>query len=409
MYDIVFSGKFYYNGSFQELDIGVSDGIIIEIKKHISYRHKKLKNAIIPSGTDTHVHFRDPGETEREDFNTGTVSAAFGATTTVFDMPNNRIKIDNYAAYKDKLEIVRRKAYCDFGLYSMFNGNNSNVISKESSGIKIFMGNTTNVDSNIDTNSDEVANINNMNIPVVFHAEDKYCLDKNFINARNMKEYSRSRPVLCEDIAIKKAENMNFKNGVIAHITHVLNTKYIKEATPHHLLLNDEMSLKSYGKVNPPLRGPETQKYLLDYFINGNIDIVSSDHAPHIQNEKEDFQYASAGIIGVETRIPLMLALVEKKIITFENFYRTCIYNTARLFNLKKGVIKKGNFADFMTVDFTKMKRLNDNRLHSKNPISPFNNFDVIFPDDVIIRGNNIIEGGELINDHMGKYVNNLK
>ncbi len=409
MYDIVFSGKFYYDGSFQDLDIGVSDGIIVEIKKHINFSHRILKNAVIPAGTDTHVHFRDPGETEMEDFNTGTVSAAFGGTTTIFDMPNNRIKIDNYAAYKDKLEIVRRKAYCDFGLYSMFNGGNSNIISKESSGIKIFMGNTTNVDSNIDTNSNEIDMINNMNIPVVFHAEDKYCLDKNFINAKNPKEYSRSRPQLCEDIAIKKAENMNFKNGIIAHITHAMNTKYFREAAPHHLLLNDEMPLKSYGKVNPPLRSPEIQKDLLDYFTGGNVDLISSDHAPHTQKEKEDFQYASAGIIGVETRMPLMLALVEKKITTFENFYRTCIYNPAKLFNLKKGIIKKGYFADFMTVDFTKMKRLNENRLHSKNPVSPFNDFDVLFPDDVIIRGNRIIEGGELINDQLGKYVNDLR
>ncbi len=95
-----------------------------------------MRHAVIPAGTDIHVHFRDPGETEKEDFRTGTISAIAGGTTTIFDMPNNKIKIDNYSAYRDKLEIVRRKAYSDFGLYSMFTGNNLDIIDKDSSGIK---------------------------------------------------------------------------------------------------------------------------------------------------------------------------------------------------------------------------------------------------------------------------------
>ncbi len=409
MLDIVFSGKFYYNGEFQDLDIGVSDGIITDIKKHINFKRKRLKNAVIPAGTDTHVHFRDPGETYKEDFRTGTVSAIFGGTTTVFDMPNNKIKIDNYTAYSDKLEIVRRKAYCDFGLYSMFNGNNSSIISKDSSGIKIYLGDTTNVDNINSFNINEIENVNNMNIPVFFHAEDKNCLDKNYKKAHNLREYNQSRPMACEDIAVNTASSMKFKKGVITHMTHYMNTDYIKEVAPHHLLLNDEMPLKSYGKVNPPLRDSETQKNLLGDYINNRFNIVSSDHATHSQNEREEFEYSKSGIIGVETRIPLLLALVQKKIISFETFYNTCIYNPDKLFNLKKGEIKIGNYADFMTVDFSKMERLNDYTLHSKNPASPFNGFDVIFPQDVIIRGNTVIDNRELIEDRVGKYVNDLK
>lgn len=408
MIDSVFSGKFYFNGYFQDLDIGVTDGIITDIKKHINFKRKILKNAVIPAGTDTHVHFRDPGETYKEDFKTGTVSAIFGGTTTIFDMPNNKIKIDNYAAYDNKLEIVRRKAYCDFGLYSMFTGNNYNIISKESSGIKVYLGDTTNIDIRNNFNENEIKKIDDMNIPVVFHAEDKNCIDKNYKNAVNLREYNKIRPEICEEIAVNNANKMNFKKGIIAHMTHYMDTNYLKEVTPHHLLLNDEMPLKSYGKVNPPLRDKITQENLLNDYINNRFDIVSSDHAPHSQNEKEEFEYSKAGIIGVETRIPLLLALVYKKIISFETFYNTCIYNPDKLFNLNKGEIKIGNYADFITVDFSKMEKLNDYKLHSKNPVSPFNNFDVIFPDDVILRGNEVIENRELINDITGKFVNDL-
>ncbi len=408
MYDTVYSGKFYYNGSFSDLDIGVEDGIITDIKKHINFKRKTLKNAIIPAGTDTHVHFRDPGETDREDFSTGTISALFGGTTTVFDMPNNRVKIDNYAAYSDKLEIVRRKAYCDFGLYSMFTGSNANIISKESSGIKIYMGDTTNSSGVSQYKEEDIKKINNMNVPVLFHAEDKKCLDDNKRPAKNLKEYSQIRPEKCEEIAIDNAGAMKFSKGVITHMTHFYNTPYIKEVTPHHLLLNYDMPLGSYGKVNPPLRSGATQRELLDKYINGAFNIVSSDHAPHTQNEKGEFEFASSGIIGVETRMPLLLALVSKKIISFETFYNTSVLNPARLFSIKKGEIRKGFYADFMSVDFSSIQRLSDYKLHSKNPVSPFNGFDVIFPENVVMYGESVIENHELVYDKMGKYINNL-
>ncbi|WP_337859965.1 dihydroorotase [Ferroplasma sp.] len=409
MHDSVYSGKFFFQNTFQELDVAVENGIITDIKKHINGKRKLLKNAIIPAGTDTHVHFRDPGETEKEDFSTGSISAIYGGTTTVFDMPNNRIKIDNYSAYMDKLEIVRRKAFCDFGLYSNFTGSNANIISKESSGIKIYMGETTNAGGIGNITEESLASIEKMGIPVVFHAEDGECLKNHAGLARNLKEYSSIRPVECEDIAIKKAENMKFSKGIITHITHDVNTPYIKEVTPHHTLLNTDMPLGPYGKVNPPLRSKDLQESLLNGLINGKFNTVSSDHAPHTQNDKIDFEYAKSGIIGVETRIPLMLALVHKKILPFDIFYKTCILNPAKLFNLKKGEIKIGNYADFMSVDFSSMNRIDDYKLHSKNPGSPFNGFDAIFPDYVILRGETVIDQKELTGSRTGKYVNDLR
>ncbi len=409
MYDNVFSGRFFFHGSFQQLDIGVNEGIIIDIKKHINNGKKILKNAVIPAGTDTHVHFRDPGETEKEDFSTGSISAIYGGTTTVFDMPNNRTKIDNYSSYGDKLAIVRRKAFCDFGLYSMFTGTNAGIISRESAGIKIYMGETTNAGGISDFRQEEIDTVNGMKIPVVFHAEDGQCLNRHRGVARNLKEYSETRPRECEDIAIGKAGNLKFSKGVITHLTHNFNTDYIKEVTPHHLMLNYDMPLGPYGKVNPPLRSKEIQEGLLNGLATGKFNIVSSDHAPHVQNDKVDFEYAKAGIIGVETRIPLMLALVQKKILPFDIFYKTCIFNPAQLFNIKKGEIKIGNYADFMSIDFSAMGKIDDYKLHSKNPGSPFNGFDAIFPTTVIMHGETVVEEGELIADRMGKYVNSLK
>jgi dihydroorotase len=409
MYDQVFSGRFLYRGSFQELDIGVDRGIITGIKKHIAGSRRILEHAVMPAGTDTHVHFRDPGETDKEDFASGTISAIYGGTSTIFDMPNNRVKIDNYSTYSDKLGIVRRKAFCDFGLYSMFTGNNAQLISRESSGIKIYMGETTNAVGTPNFSESGIEAINAMDIPVVFHAEDGKCIETHNGTARNLREYSAARPEECENLAINKAVDMHFKRGIITHMTHFVDIPYTKEVTPHHMLLNYDMPLGSYGKVNPPLRSPETQQVLLHDYAMGNFAVVSSDHAPHIQKDKGEFEFARSGIIGVETRIPLLLALVQKKIVPFDIFYKTCILNPARMFRLRKGEIETGNYADFISVDFSSMERINDYRLHSKNPGSPFNGFDAIFPDDVIMRGESVIEKRELVNDRTGKYVKDLE
>lgn len=101
--ELTLSGKFYYQGRYQDLNIRISEGKITGIKKFIKGGKVELEGGIFPAATDTHVHFRDPGETHKEDFSTGTLSAAYGGTTTVLDMPNNIIPIDNYQAYEKNL------------------------------------------------------------------------------------------------------------------------------------------------------------------------------------------------------------------------------------------------------------------------------------------------------------------
>lgn len=147
MQETVYSGIFYYLGEFRELEVLVRDGRIERVGMDIrGFPVKRLPpGAVLPAGTDIHVHFRDPGETEKEDFETGSLSAIYGGTTTVFDMPNNAVPVDNYEVFREKLARVRGgRSYADFGLYTMFTGSNEEVISRETSGIKVFMGGSTN-------------------------------------------------------------------------------------------------------------------------------------------------------------------------------------------------------------------------------------------------------------------------
>ena len=412
--DVTLSGKFYYEGSYQDLNLVITEGKIRGIKKFVKGRKVELEGAIFPAGTDTHVHFRDPGETQKEDFSSGTMSAAYGGTTTVLDMPNNIIPIDNYQAYERKLETVRGRSFVDFGLYSMFNGTNAGIIHPDSWALKIFMGGSTNTTGMASLDEKAINSISELKKPVVFHAEDQHCLDLSRRETFTLKDHNFSRPSQCEATALMNLSKLNLEKKIAAHVSDSSNLKFLTgngtfaEITPHHMMLNDEMDLGSYGKVNPPLREPSVQRSSLEAYLSGKYSIVSSDHAPHTPEEKEEFEYAKSGIIGVETRIPILLALISKKILSPDVFYRTAILNPARLFNINKGEIKEGMYADFFNVRFSSMHRLDQSRLHSKNWETPFNGMDVVFPENVMLRGDLIVENREIVYGRTGKYLNDL-
>ncbi|MCL4306854.1 MAG: dihydroorotase [Candidatus Thermoplasmatota archaeon] len=415
-YDAIYSGRFYFRDEFRELEVAVSDGVISHIGKAITGAPvTKLEGAVIPAGTDIHVHFRDPGETDKEDFSTGSLSAVYGGTTTVYDMPNNLVPVSDYSVFQDKLSSVSSRSYCDFGLYSLYNGKNADLLSPSSSGIKIFLGGSTNSTAVEQVSDNDLKILDSMNVPVVFHGEDAACLKANFIpEEHSLMDHDRARPEQCELTSAEVISRLPLKKKIMAHISTPeslpkLKGKAMAEVTPHHILLNNEMELGSWGKVNPPLRSRDTQRKLMDSYFRGSFDILSSDHAPHTEHEKEEFFQASAGIIGVETRIPLMLALVANKTIPFNLVYRTAIANPAAAMGIRKGMIQLGYFADFMAVRFSEGTRVNQDRLHSKTPISPFNGFQAVFPHSVVMHGEVILERNEFVGDRNGKFVGNLK
>lgn len=408
--DVVLNGRFYYQGKFQDLSVSVSQGIITRIGKFLkAERIVHLPHAVLPASTDTHVHFRDPGETDKEDFRSGTTSAIYGGTTTVFDMPNNRVPVTDYEVFESKLSAISGKAYADFGLYSLFTGSNKDLLDKRTSGLKIFMGGSTNAAAIGDPDMVATDFLRNYENPVVFHAEDASCLSAHSMEEHDCRDHNMARPIECEQKAIEKAVSFRLKKGVIAHLSfpYDIQTNYLFEVTPHHLLLNDESVNDQWGKVNPPLRDRGTQEKLLALFLAGKFSLLTSDHAPHSYENKEDFEHAASGIIGVETRIPLMLSLVKRKILSMDLFLKTACSNPAALFGLRKGMLQVGYSADFMCVDFSSEKPIDQDRLHSKVTVTPFNGYSAIFPSDVVMRGETVLEKYELIEDHLGRFISN--
>ncbi len=415
-HDLIISGNFYFDGLFRSIEVAVTNGKITAIGKDLrGKRRMELAGAILPAGTDVHVHFRDPGETEKEDFSTGTASALSGGTTTIFDMPNNRIPVADRGLFEEKLQSVRKKAFCDFGLYSLFTGNNAADIDQRSSGVKVFLGGSTNSVVTQKMSGDQIDLLNSLGVPVVFHAEDEICLKTHKLGQpETLRDHNQFRPEKCENIAVNTMNALNLDKRMIAHIsspkTLVLAEKrLIKEVTPHHILLNDEMNLGPWGKVNPPLRSRNIMEELMRLYLSGQFNLISSDHAPHTEYEKGEFQSAPSGIIGVETRIPLLLALFSKKFLNIDTLVKTAISFPAEIMGIKKGKVSIGYFADFINFDPSDITKIDETRLHSKLKVTPFNGFDAIFPKNVIMRGESVVEDGELIDDHVGEHVKELE
>jgi dihydroorotase len=306
---------------------------------------------------------------------------------------------------------MKKNSFSNYGIYGYTdNINNIKNLINHVIGFKIFMAHTTGglvLDDSIDL-PDLIRNLDLTGKITVFHAEEpKYFLKE---QADNLVKYSKIRNCKSEAEAIKRVINVNAKNIHIAHLSCPDNLQYVYgksfEVTPHHILLNNELPLNTYGKVNPPIRSEKDRLNLFNAFKEGIVPIMASDHAPHLENEKiVSFENAPAGIPGVETMYPLMLYLSKKGLLNISNVIRSLSENPAKLFNLQKGVIASNMDADLAIFDMDKVTNIKGNRLHSKAGWTPYEGFSAIFPKDVYIGGIRVIKEYELNSDPAGRSV----
>lgn len=411
-HEIVVKTKILQSGTERAMCIGIDNGKISAVEKYLDGdREFDFKDYLaLPGGVDIHTHMRDPGMTQKEDFYTGTKSAAFGGTTTILDMPNTIPSVKNETALRKKLDIVKNKANVDFGLFGQLSDiDNIPGMAKLAIGFKLYMSETTGTSGTIKTPLELLLNSDSLAGKVVtVHAEDPrmfaddVCDDLHRHNLiRNMKaEFMALRRILAVDAPVK----LN-----LAHLTTAESIDQVKakrasfEITPHHVLLHDANKIGAMGKVNPPLRKKAISQRLFDTLKTGRA-IIASDHAPHTIEEKSvGFENVPSGIPGVETRVPLMLALANKGMIRYIHVQDMCCTLPGELFGLKKGKIKAGYDADLAFYDIDNMVKIDAENLHSKCGWTPFEGMDAVFPKGVMLRGQMIIRGGELAVEKSGQ------
>ena len=360
---------------------------------------------VLPGAIDVHVHFRDPGPNYKEDWASGSASAAAGGVTTVVDQPNTAPRTMDARSFEEKLEIARHRSCVDFAL----NGGPGEIDQLRRAGAQAIGEIFSYEHSDRDLAAILVL-VGEAGMLACLHAEDGAIIKEKTAELSDRHDpevYSLARPAKAEAAAIEKACGISER----LHICHLSSAQGLAaveagrragrtvsaEVAPHHLLLNEKDYPKqgSFLKMNPPLRRKADNDALWQALRSGKIDILASDHAPHLPEEKrEDIWEAPPGVPGVETMLPLMLMAVKKNLISLERLVDALSVRPARIFGLaRKGTIEPGMDADLVIVDSKAVTEINADRLHSRAEWTPYQGKQAIFPQITILRGRVVWDG----------------
>lgn len=423
-----------------EMDIAAENGIITAIGNPLRERGKKELDVrglyVLPGIIDTHVHFRDPGFTHLEDFETGTGAAACGGITTVMDMPNTDPFVRDKDSFHRKTKALAGRAYVDYCLWGTAVPDNldelGGLVEAGAISIKAFTGESVRTPTLEDgLLLDAFRRIAPLGVPFGLHAENGSI---NQFYSQRLKEQGRSdamahiegRPCISEAEAINRAIFFANQTGAHLHICHLstgLGTELVKrakslgthvtaETCPQYLFLTDEDMRRegSWLKVNPPIRYKDDVERLWLALREGIIDAICTDHAPRLAEEKrnDDIWEATSGLHGVETSVPMMLTGVNDERLSLNEYVHIAAERAAKTFGIypQKGSIRIGADADLTIVDMNKEHTIRGKELHTKIKITPFEGRHVRgWPMYTIVRGHIVMENGNLARIPQGKLV----
>ncbi len=387
---LVIGDKIADFGDGVALEIEADKAEIIDCKGHV------LTAGLI----DIQVHFRDPGQTHKEDLASGSKSAVAGGITTVVCQPNTAPTIDAV----DVLDYIRLKAretaYCNVLAYA--------CITKKMKGEELADMNALRNAGAVGFTDDglPVMNANLMrrafeysrelNVVLAQHAEDLNLSNKGCINEGrvSLELGVRGIPNISESVIVERDLAILEAIGGRYHLLHASTKEAVAaikrakakglkataEACPHHFLLTDEQVLKSgtNAKMNPPLRAESDRLAVIEGLRDGTIDAISTDHAPHdLASKNKPLEEASFGIVGVETMLPLSLKLYHDGVLGLSDLLAKMTCNAAKIINFDGGVLKKGARADLTLIDLDYKWTIKSDDFHSKSKNSPFDGFDV--------------------------------
>ncbi len=427
----------------QRLDIKVEGGVITAIGLDLTDNEVINANGllIIPGGIDPHVHFDDPGYTDREDFYHGTAAAAAGGITTVIDMPCTSVpEVTSLENLHRKLDVIRPKAVVDFGLHGGVSGQvfESGFEKPMEELADYVMGFKTYFISGMDTfhrlnhfRFQKVLEFSrDLGKVILLHAEDYDYVIHATEYARKLKDSPRSfylsRPEMAEMLAVASAAIMAVEADAQLHIVHIatadaaaLIAEYDNvtcETEPHYLAftLEDFERMGSILKTVPIVKSPENKPLLWEYLADGVIDFVASDHAPAPNDQKFTGSIWTdyAGIPGTQTLLPLLFSEgYMKKRLTLSRFLQVMSENAARRFGFfhRKGSIEVGKDADLVFIDPDKKWVLDTSReFYSKGKITPFEGMEFTGSIEMtMVRGRVVYRRGEgiLVEPGYGEWI----
>ena len=350
---------------------------------------------VVPGFVDLHVHFREPGFEYKETIQSGASSAVAGGFTTVCCMPNTNPVNDNQAITEFMLERARAAGLANvLPIGAITKGSEGKELAeigdlRRAGCVAISDDGKPVMNSLVMRRAMEYALA--FDIPVVDHCEDLHlaeggCMNEGLISTELGLP---GIPAAAEDVMVARNVSLAELTGARLHLAHISTAgsvrmvreaksrgiKVTAEACPHHFTLTEEVvrGFNTLAKMNPPLRTWQDVQAVKEGLRDGTIDVIATDHAPHATQEKQQgFTEAPFGIVGLETALPLTLALVEEGILSLESAVEKLSTAPARAFGLAKGTLTVGADADVVIIDPQAQWEVDPGKFRSKSRNTPF-------------------------------------
>ncbi len=381
-------------------DVLIEGGKIAAVGRHLSApRSATILDAtgrlVLPGFVDLHVHLREPGFEYKETIETGTAAAVAGGFTSVCCMPNTDPVNDNQSITEFILE--RAQAAGNAQVFPI------GAITKGSEGAELAEIGDLRRAGCVAISDDGRPVMNSLvmrrameyalafDLPVVDHCEDLHlaeggCMNEGLVSTELGLP---GIPAAAEDIMVARNLALAELTGARLHLAHISTAGSVRmvreakargirvtaEACPHHFSLTEEVcrGYNTHAKMNPPLRTWQDVQAVKEGLRDGTIDVIATDHAPHAPQEKQqEFAEAPFGIVGLETALPLTLALVEEGVLTLDAAVAKLTVEPAKAFGLAKGTLAPGADADVTLVDPQAQWEVDPTRFRSKSRNTPF-------------------------------------
>ena len=328
---------------------------------------------VLPGVIDSHVHFREPGLTEKACIETESRAAAAGGVTTYFDMPNTVPQTVTIEALEDKFSRAEKSSHVNYSFFFGATNDNTNLFSQVDEtripGIKLFMGSST---GNMLVDRDEALNriFSATRLPIMAHCEDTEIINRNMAEAKKsggddpsiaLHPFIRSEEACFK--STQKAVELAKKHHARLHVAHLSTAEELDlfpapnitaEATVGHLYftLLDYARLGAKIKVNPSIKSPVDQFMLREALNDGRIETIGTDHAPHLLSQKQGgCAHAASGMPMIQFSLVTMLELVDEGVLSLERMVQLMCHQPAKLFGVeKRGFLRPGYQADVTIV-----------------------------------------------------------
>jgi len=352
---------------------------------------------VAPGFIDMHVHLREPGFEQKETIETGSRAAARGGFTTIACMPNTRPSLDRPELIRSVLEKAEQAGYarvlcygaitvrqCGEELTDMAALKKAGIIGVTDDGVGVQESRKM---------KEAMRLAHSLGLPVVAHCEDNSLAHGGCVHDG---EWARRHglpgiPSEAESIHVGRDILLAEDVGVHYHVCHISAEQSVRlvreaksrgqkvtaEVTPHHLLLCDEdiPEPNANWKMNPPLRSRKDQEALIQGLLDGTIDIIATDHAPHTEEEKSwDMAKAPFGIVGLETAFPLLYThlVLKQGALTLKQLIDLLTIKPAEVFGLPHGRLEEGSPADLTVIDLQRESVIDPKAFLSKGRNTPF-------------------------------------